>query len=82
MLINWRKLRKDNINETDLLTQSIWFNENLKRGNKTLFLSQWCEAGVFFINDLLDENKEFYTLDQFYHRYDLSSDFFYLSSGS
>jgi hypothetical protein len=51
------------------LTQSIWFNKKLKIDNTIVFFFffyyKWCDVGIFFINDLLDENNEFLTFNRF-----------------
>ena len=36
-----------------------------------IFYEKWCEAGIFFINDLLDENNEFYSYDSFKTKYNI-----------
>jgi hypothetical protein len=47
------------------LTQSIWFNKKLKIDNTIgFFYYKWCDAGIFFINDLLDENNEFLSFNR------------------
>jgi hypothetical protein len=54
----------DNI-PIDILTQSIWFNKKLKIDNTIVsFYYKWCDAGIFFINDLLDENNEFLSFNR------------------
>ena len=54
----------DNI-PIDILTQSIWFNKKLKIDNTIVFFYyKWCDAGIFFINDLLDENNEFLSFNR------------------
>ena len=60
---NWEKLRERSESDDipiNILTQSIWFNKKLKIDNTIVFFYyKWCDAGIFFINDLLDENNEF-----------------------
>ena len=66
---NWGKLR-ERYSESDdipinILTQSIWFNKKLKIDNTIVFFYyKWCDAGIFFINDLLDENNEFLSFNR------------------
>ena len=74
--LNWSKLPKGSISSPeDILTQSIWFNNNLKINNQIVFYENWCEAGIFFINDLLNENSEFMSWQQFEDTYNINSNF-------
>ena len=34
----------------------IWYNSDVKLGGKGIFLKEWWDKGIRFINDLLDEN--------------------------
>jgi len=66
---NWEKLRErssgSDDNPTNMLTQSIWFNKKLKFENTTVFfiINGVTHDYFFFINDLLDENNEFLSLN-------------------
>ena len=39
------------------------------------FYYKWCDAGIFFINDLLDENNEFLTFNRFQEIYGIEPTF-------
>ena len=58
-----------------ILSQPIWFNKNLKINNSTVFYPSWSNAGVFFINDLLNDNNRFMTLEEFRDSYHLNVNF-------
>ena len=73
---NWGRLRQYSTeNYSDILSQSIWFNDMLKIDQNTVFYNKWCEAGVYFINDLLDENNEFLTFDRFKEKFGVETNF-------
>lgn len=63
-----------NINEKKCVTESailqspIFFNENIKVGGSSFFYSSWYKKGIRFLNDLIKENGEFYTYDEFRER--------------
>ena len=74
--LNWSKLSKGSIDSPeDVLTQSIWFNKNLKINNQTVFYENWCESGIFFINDLLNGNSELMSWQEFQDTYNINSNF-------
>lgn len=81
ILQNWSLLRNE-LEDTpeDVLKQPIWFNENLKTANKTVFYKNWVEAGVFYINDLLDENNELMSLAKFTETYNIQTTFLHYLS--
>ena len=79
------KIKGERCSESDdipinILTESIWFNKKLKIDN-TIFLCfffyyKWCDAGIFFINDLHDENNEFLSFNRFQEIYGIEPTFF------
>lgn len=73
IFLNWSILVKESLETNqDILSQSIWFNKYLKINNDTVFYKKWCQAGVFFINDLINENKSFFSLQEFQEKYCLN----------
>jgi len=60
-----------------MLTQSIWFNKKLKFENTTVFfiINGVTHDYFFFINDLLDENNEFLSLNRFKEIYGIEPPF-------
>ena len=76
MFQNWGKLRKCSDDKpSDILSQSIWFNEKLNINDKTVFYEKWCESGIFFINDLLDESNEWLTFNRFKEKFGIETFF-------
>ena len=47
------------------LASPIWFNNKIMIGNKSIFYKDWFEKGVRSINDLINEDGTYLTLDQF-----------------
>ena len=47
---------KDIIN---ILSQPIWLNFNIKRNGNIFIIEKYCYNGVFFINDIISEDKQF-----------------------
>lgn len=73
---NWAKLREEPIhNDEKLLSQSIWFNQKLKIDNEIIFYEKWCKEGIFYLNDLLNENNEFYSFQEFVGVYNIDTTF-------
>ena len=59
VFLNWSSLY-EGVTDTPngILSQSIWFNNNIRVNNEVIFYEKWCESGIFFVNDLLNENNE------------------------
>ncbi|XP_052059423.1 uncharacterized protein LOC127700023 [Mytilus californianus] len=75
ILLNWVKLRNAAHDQNDFIGQPIWFNALIKIDNTTIFYEKWCEAGIFSVNDLLNENNEFLSFNQFKETYDINTNF-------
>lgn len=59
----------------DFLCTPLWYNHNIKVGRKSLFVRQWFQSGVNFINDLMDRNGNFYNLNDFERKFNLNTNF-------
>lgn len=46
----------------EFITQHIWNNPKIKIENKTVFYTNWFDKNIVYIADLLDENGNFYSL--------------------
>ena len=65
-------------NNTTLPLQSpIWYNSNIKIGNKVVFYKEWYKRGIRYIADLLnkDNRDEFMNFEQFEREYKIKSNF-------
>ena len=49
----------------DFLREPIWFNNLLKVGGKCIFYQKWFQKGIYFVNDLYDENGTPYNTNYF-----------------
>ena len=68
------KLSKPNSLEDFLLTQ-IHENSLIKIGGKAIFLKNWYQKGIYYINDLLNKNAEFYTFQEFLKTFNIKTNF-------
>ncbi len=55
--------------------EPLWFNPNIKIGGETVFYKNWFNAGVQCINDLLDNEGNFYSYENFIENYELNEHF-------
>jgi hypothetical protein len=61
ILLNWSELlppkdeRKNNI--INILSQLIWLNFNIKRNGIFFIIGKYCYNDIFFINDIMSEDK-------------------------
>ena len=46
----------------EFLSNPLWFNIDIKVGRTTCFIKEWYDAGISFINNLLDPIGHFFTL--------------------
>ena len=65
-------------NHVNVSSQPIWNNDNIKIGNLPIYMKKWCQKGVRFINDILDEEGRFLSLKDFQNIYDVRSNFLFL----
>ena len=50
---------------SDVLITMIWYNNQIKVGDKCVYYKYWLSAGIYFIGDLLDNNVCFLSLNNF-----------------
>jgi exonuclease III len=73
---NYLKIVKGNKTEKiDILTQSIWHNDNVRVDNKTIMLASWFDKGIVFINDLINSNGEIYSIVELKNIYNLNTNY-------
>ena len=49
----------------------LWNNENITNEDKSLFWKKWVKKGIYYIQDILNENRKFLTYEEFKCRYSL-----------
>ena len=53
------------INEDQVLKCPLFYNNNIKVGGTHIYYTNWYKKGIKYINDLIKEDGEFYTLEEF-----------------
>ena len=64
----------------NIVSQTLWFNDDIVVDNDTLYYKSWDEKGVRFINDLLSSDGRFLSLDEFTIKYDINTIFLHFHS--
>ena len=75
---SWTALTKPEDLE-DPLSQLLFHNESIQINYKSVFLIDWFMHGVKYVNDLVNEEGNIYTWEQFSRTYNISHPFEYLS---
>jgi hypothetical protein len=75
----WSTLRKTE-NETEPQKEPIFHNQNIRINNKSVYFQDWHWAGVTFINDILDENRNLYKWEDFSQKFDIHNQVFRYNS--
>lgn len=63
-----------------ILTEYLWFNNYILIENKPIFFSEWYKNGIMFLEDILNNNGTFLTLDEFYERFRFKPSFLQYTS--
>ena len=58
-----------------VLSSPIFYNSKIMIGNQPIYIKKWDQQGIKNINDLLHENGEFLSQDEFEHTYDIKTNF-------
>ena len=76
MLQYWFEF-KDLQSDKTLYTKktTIWNNQDIKIDNKTIFFRAWFDKGVHTVKDLVDQNLDFLTYEEFKLQYQLQTNF-------
>ena len=53
------------LNEEQVLKCPLFYNNNIKIGGTHIYYTNWYKKGIKYINDLIKEDGEFYTLEEF-----------------
>jgi len=74
MLDYFKELRQINQDsyESDLI---LWNNQDITIEGKSLFWKRWTENGIYYIQDILNENGNFLTFEELDQRYNMSANF-------
>jgi len=65
----------EEINEQTVLKQPLWLNKGIKRHMGSLFCKNLYDAGIVFINDLVDANGAFLSYHDAMEKYDFNLEF-------
>ena len=49
----------------NFLSTCLWYNPDIQVGRKPIYYKKMFEAGIEYVNDLIDQNGNFYEYDQF-----------------
>ena len=75
----WCSLTNYDIDSADKVrNQIIWNNRFITIQNKPFLWQRWLSAGVYRINDILDDEGNFFNLNQMYEKYNIRTNFFEL----
>ena len=53
----------------------LWYNHNIKVGRRPCFIRNWFQSGVAYINDIMDKNGNFYSLNAFQEKWSVNTNF-------
>ena len=59
----------------EVMSQTIWLNNNIKRSGRKFIFSHWIQKGIYFINDLLTNDGKFMSFAEFRNLYLLDVNF-------
>ena len=65
-LIHWSEfLKLQNLSKTskDSISTSLWYNSDIQIENKPIYYKQFEKNGIYYVNDLLDDDNQFYSLE-------------------
>ena len=73
--------RDHEVEAGDILDEPLFYNVNIKRGKKYVFIKEWETLGILQIKDLQDANGDFIDYDSFKEKYDAPNSNFMLYFG-
>ena len=53
----------------------IWYNSLIRIDNKPIHYRNWSTAGIYFVNDLLEDDSQFLTVDTFKEKFAIKAHF-------
>ena len=54
----------------------LWNNQDITIEGKSLFWRRWAKNGIYYIQDIVNENGKFLTFEEFNQKYNMSVNFF------
>ena len=66
------RLNRQDKYKSDLV---LWNNEDITTEGKSLFWKSWTENGIYYIQDILNENGKFFTYEEFNRKYKIKLNF-------
>ena len=77
VLKHWQDFNEPTILNEHILTgaEIIWNKKNIKIDGKPFFYNSWFKKGIIHINDLLNENYNFLSLDDLNEKFNLITPF-------
>ena len=71
VLYAWKSvIEKDENNDwTNFFANAVWLNKQVKIDKRTIFYPEWLNRGVKFVNDFVNDDGSFLTLDQFSNKF-------------
>jgi hypothetical protein len=71
-LIAWFKFKEQKINESkDILQQGLWYNDNIKVNNETVYFKDYSDKNIFLVKHLVNKNGNFKTRTELQTEYNL-----------
>ena len=62
-------------NASEFVSDFIFFNKNILRDNKIVYIKEWLDKGIWKIGDLIKEDKQYMTYQEFNTQYNLNTNF-------
>ena len=71
VLYAWKSVieKDENKDWTNFLANTVWLNKQVKIDKRTIFYPEWFNRGVKFVNDFVNDDGSFLTLDQFSNKF-------------
>ena len=76
VLKSWHSLPKEPATDCNsILRETIWYNSRILVNGKAVFYKQWYDSGIWYINDLVNENGKFLSYKEFLEIYNIKETF-------
>ena len=63
------------VNEDSILSSPVFHNKEIRVGNIPVCIKNWFKKGVYYINDLISENGQLVSQEEFERMYDIKTNF-------